>query len=700
MLVTMNARVLADSRHKLPATFAAQPPGTGLGAANQVLVALPIKNAGPVTVTNVTVTDIHLREGAHVIMPSTLPMVIGNLAVGNTFILDTAFEREQHKDEEAYEEDEVKSVMTVRGTYVFRGHKFEWQVRVKVKPPQPAPGSATAGLFTSAGFTTAGAPFPPKPIPQEGEVEANGELGPPVPAGTHVGGPLISPETVISDGVLAANGGTSVPGLEWAVGAHERTVWTHLRPAAWKISQPAPVRLRAAALLAPSDPVLFKANTTIANKSCCVPALGFSFPPDTSGDTNGSFVVATANTFENISSDGGNTFTQTNPTTYFSDNPDGGFCCDQIVQFAPKVNRFFWLIQTSPIATGQNRLRLCWAQPPKLSTSDWSCGDITPGLVGATGPCNTTFGCFDYPDLALTNENVIISADASWAGGLIVLRLPLSDVQACSSTCTLHWGFTNPANSTNAWGAHLAQNAGSNALWSGQIAQNKLRIFRWTDGSTQYDWHDIDLTNSWTRGGNSSNTPSGVNWLSFGFPGNAVIGATVTTGPSRHPGELFTEELWLAWMAAAGSGLQQSHLEVARVDLEAFELIQQFQIANNSFAFAYPALATNANFEVGISLAFGGGNFEAGHAVGFVKDNTFYRTGNSDASISRFGDYSAIRPDSADGRLFAAFGYNTNLINSKVSTNCAVNPGCNFNTTFVLFGRQSDVGTPPPPPPK
>lgn len=90
-------------------------------------------------------------------------------------------------------------------------------------------------------------------------------------------------------------------------------------------------------------------------------------------------------------------------------------------------------------------------------------------------------------------------------------------------------------------------------------------------------------------------------------------------------------------------------------------LSQQVQVWNSGFAFAYPALATNAcTGEIGMSLETGGGGNYENHGVGFWGDFIVYVTTNSNVGNTRFGDYVSIRRDYSpnnNGSYFDAFGY-------------------------------------------
>jgi len=67
-----------------------------------------------------------------------------------------------------------------------------------------------------------------------------------------------------------------------------------------------------------------------------------------------------------------------------------------------------------------------------------------------------------------------------------------------------------------------------------------------------------------------------------------------------------------------------------------FKLHQQVQVWNPNYAFAYPALATNARTnEVGMSFEFGGGGNYENHVVGFWGDFVAYVTAGSNVGTTR-----------------------------------------------------------------
>jgi hypothetical protein len=237
--------------------------------------------------------------------------------------------------------------------------------------------------------------------------------------------------------------------------------------------------------------------------------------------------------------------------------------------------------------------------------------------------------------------------------------------------------FTDPTDSDLTRGGHLMQNTGTQIFWAGHNGNNTLRVFSWAEGPNPYSWLDVGIS-SWAPVENvSSITPDGQNWLAYGrgFPGKAITGATKSG-----------TQLWFAWTAGTDSNFQQAHIEMVTLEqLFGLHKLNQVQIWNNDYAFAYPALATNGcTGEIGLSFEYGGNGNYQNHVVGFWGDFVAYITTGSDVGTTRFGDYVTIRgapPTAANpGNLFTAFGYGFNMVPS---------PGTGKipDTHYVLFGR-------------
>lgn len=392
-----------------------------------------------------------------------------------------------------------------------------------------------------------------------------------------------------------------------------------------------------------------------------------------SGASGNGVIFVSANWNAAYSTDGGSTFKILDPTTIFP-NDAVGFCCDQIVQYAPQIDRFIWLLQ----GTGY---RLAMASPADIINSNgtsWTYWNLTPGLFGkCTGP--------DYPDLSIGDNSLYISWDAGGGAGCTagfqVVRTSLAGIKA-AGTITLE--FTDPANapSSKIWGEHLTQDTGDEIFWAGHNGTGKLTVYSLKEGSNTYFWRDVGIS-GWANNAPTSITPDGLDWLAKNFngpggnsfPRNGIIGAARSGN-----------ELWFGWTAGTDKNFKQAHIEIVTLDrANNFNKTQQVQVWNNDYAFAYPAFSSNGcTRELGMSFEYGGKpNFE-NHVVGFWGDFVAYITTNSDVGDDRFGDYVSIRraPHTRKdpGNLFTAFGFGLNKAKKPQTGNVA-------DVRYVLFGR-------------
>jgi hypothetical protein len=397
------------------------------------------------------------------------------------------------------------------------------------------------------------------------------------------------------------------------------------------------------------------------------------------GANGGGSIFATANWTAAYSTNGGGSFTQLDPTTIFP-NDAVGYCCDQVVQYVPGIDRFIWLLQG-------NGYRIASASPANVKSSGgtaWTYWNLTPAFFGLTGS-------LDYPDVSVGAHYLYLSFDEVGTG-LMVARISLAQLQA-GGTITVEW--TDPKNGGPAYGGHVMQDTGNEAFWAGHNSTSQMRIFSLAEGSTTYFWRDVNI-GSWSNTGLSSTSPDGIDFLTKlrNFPDNAVIGATRAPGPSSTSNELFSDGLWFAWSAGTDSNFAQPHIEMVTLDRSNnFAVAQQVQIWNSTYAYVYPALATNAcTSEVGFSIEGGGdGNYE-NHLVGFWGDFVAYITTNSNIGTTRFGDYVTIRQDPTPelhGAFFDAFGYGLD----KPS---AGQTGTQTDVRYVQFGRAGACQERPP----
>jgi len=433
------------------------------------------------------------------------------------------------------------------------------------------------------------------------------------------------------------------------------------------------------------DPVVFSKYTPYGSTATPMSTVA----ADISGAESGNVVLATGNWYLIYSVDAGNTFTSINPTSIFCDmgggscaTTDGGFCCDQIVQYVPSIDRFIWLTQFNSGTNGQNRLRIAAASPQGIINNIYTCWtywDLTSSQFGFTND-------MDYPDMSVGNNFLYISVDQR-GPGLLVVRIPLNEIQAGG---TINFRFTTPSDSASAYGSHISQNTGDEVFWAGcglPKDNGTMQVFSWHESSTSYFWRDVALKYNWPNGTLTSIAKDGNDWLNKldNFPKFAV------TGTTRRG-----DEVWFAWTASSGDGghggfnFPNAHVQVVKIDVKNnYKLVDHFPIWNNDHAFAYPCLATNDRNEVGITLGWGGTkNFYANSAVGILGDFVVWYPELSDIATTRWGDYVTVRQASPQTGMFAGFGYAI----LKDSTKTA---GYRFDPFYILFGRNSVVNPGP-----
>jgi hypothetical protein len=477
-----------------------------------------------------------------------------------------------------------------------------------------------------------------------------------------------------------------------------------------------------------------------------------NYPPDpTVGASGGGVVFASGNTYDLFSSDDGKTFTRIDPTTVGFPAADGGMCCDQVILYNPRVNLFFWLIQynssapnpPNPSLPGPNRLRIAWASPESMKTNInvWTFFDL------ASATFNLGQQALDFPDLAFTDTFLYVSVDQMTqpgkVQGLIVARIPLSDITGNGGSVGISYYSSAESTDQNyATGARLTQNGRDSMYWGGHVDSSNIKVFRWRDGSGSMESPHQTGINNWCRatGDYASQAPAGgfQQWLdSSRTSASSIIGAT--RKPFRGlvaPGAVPPNgEVWLAWgagkdeggSATCNEGRPQPFVKIARVDDQTLDAVGEYHIWNSGFAFAYPALATDPNANIGVSVAFGGTGNYATTAVGYLGDFVVYYVEASDVNLTyrvqqvdangnpvvdaagnpvwvsdsagnpilytRYGDYFAVRNSGSDGTYFSSQGYVVKLVNAAVSTSCTTPPGCTFRPHYEQWGRPA---APPP----
>ncbi|MCJ1243339.1 hypothetical protein MMC30_000536 [Trapelia coarctata] len=374
-------------------------------------------------------------------------------------------------------------------------------------------------------------------------------------------------------------------------------------------------------------------------------------PSEPSGARAGNVIFSTANFLAAISLDGGVTFHSIDPTIYSgAANPatDSGFCCDQIVQYLPSIDRFAWLLQYWNNASGANKLRVITFHPRDVDTkgiNSWIYLDILSTDLKLTGK-------LDAGELAVGNNQLWLAA-TNTGFGLVVLRIPIAALDVVGSFT--YW-YTDVKNGGTAYLSRLSQRPGDTLFWGGHSTLGiTMRIFKWPEAGTTYFWNDIRI-NDWpadpTKFVATCPNNAAINWV-YSAAFATVLGSTRRS----------TNEVWFAWAAPSGGGFPNVHIQIAQINTAnwpTLHLVRQWQIWNPDFAFIYPAFYTNNCGDVGVTVMFGGGKFNPTSAVGIATSDgiltqTVYYPELSGVCDARFGDYLTVR--SADGFDFEGFVY-------------------------------------------
>jgi hypothetical protein len=574
-----------------------------------LVAAFPVNNEGGAEAGNVVVTGVSLQEGS--LISTRLPLELGSIRPGEHGTVFAAFGKGSFVPGKTY-------LMKVEGSFLQGREQVKFGIERQLRIPPASPGEGKAATSSSPPRTVKGAPYPPRPPHFDREV-------------------------------------------------NEGTIWTV--PVGVN-RRPEPRSKESSAERAPEGRQHHRVATPLPVNFFTNAALGInsSSVNEPSGGVGKDVVFVTANWFAAYSTNNGGSFTQLNPSTIFP-NADGGFCCDQIVQYVPSIDRVIWLMQYSRAAAGPNRYRVAAASPAAVKNSHgtaWTYWDITSTQLGYGN------NWVDYPDLSVGNNSLYLSFDEVGVGRTVV-RMPLSEIQA---SATIHFWYTDPNNSPMGYGGHLTQNAQDEIFWAGHNSNSNMRVFSWQEASNTYFWRDIGI-GTWPNNNTNltSTSPDGQDWLTKlrNFPSTAVLGSTRVLSSSGRK----VNQIWFAWSAPAGSNFRQPHVQWVALNRDNnFSLITQQQIWNSSYAFSYPALATNSNGEVGLSLEYGGGGNYENHVAGFWGDFIVYITTSSNTGSTRFGDCVTIRQDANHPERFDAFGYG--MVNSG---------GIRSDTHYVVFGR-------------
>jgi uncharacterized repeat protein (TIGR01451 family) len=355
--------------------------------------------------------------------------------------------------------------------------------------------------------------------------------------------------------------------------------------------------------------------------------------PEPSVAENGQTVMTTGNFWMSLSLDGGQNFTSVNPTTIFPQDY-GGFCCDQVLTYVPRYDLFVWLLQYSSSA-GRNAIRIAVQSTSAVRSSNgtsWTYWDFTNDIFAPSG-------ALDYNDMSFGDNFLYWTSSVGGGANRYVIRVPLQELSARS---TVHFQFTG---STSAYWSHVTQNGHTGVYWAGHVDNSTLRVYSMMDADGFYSWRSVAV-NSWPNSTISSIAANGTDWLLDGSWKTYIRAAAVQDSSA-----------YFAWNASSGGGFPQAHVQIVRINTTTWTLQSQMQIWNPDFAFAYPYFAMNAEGQLGMISAFGGGPYNASSGVGVWGDFVIYYPRLSNLSQNAYGHYHTVRRSGADAMQWVAAGY-------------------------------------------
>ena len=355
--------------------------------------------------------------------------------------------------------------------------------------------------------------------------------------------------------------------------------------------------------------------------------------PEPSVAENGQTIMTTGNFWMSLSEDGGTTFTTVNPTTIFPQDY-GGFCCDQVLAYVPEHDLFVWLLQYGS-SGGTNAIRIAVQNTQGVRNSNgtaWTYWDFT----------NTTFaasGALDYNDMSFGNNYLYWTSSVGGGANRYVIRVPFKELVARS---TVNFQFTG---STNAYWSHVTQNGTNGVYWAGHVNNSTLLVYSMMDADGFYSWRNVSI-NSWPNNNISSIAANGTDWLQDAF-WKTYVRAAAIRGSSAY----------FAWNGSSGGGFPQPQVQIAEINTNTFTLVNQMQIWNPDFAFAYPYFETNREGELGMIVAFGGGPYNASSGVGVWGDFVVYYPRLSNLSKNSYGHYHTARRSGSNQMQWVGAGY-------------------------------------------
>jgi hypothetical protein len=294
----------------------------------------------------------------------------------------------------------------------------------------------------------------------------------------------------------------------------------------------------------------------------------------------GKNIVYSGNWYLARSSDGGLNWVFTNP---FADMKD--FCCDQDVVYDRGRDLFLWYRQGVGDSSGKNRFTIGASID---GGATWCTYSVAPSNLDQNW---TKDQAFDYPELALSNNNLYIHTGLKGTGvpSTALIRLPLDPLASCGNIPFFWWG------QVSYWGG-LVQGA-TTTMYIGdhQASANSFRIYSQPENITGILWTEVAIP-AWQ--------------LEEGEPVGACPAADLQNWCARS--DSVVRGGWVAngvvgflWHARAGKGFPFPYIEAATFNQEKnFAYLGRPNIWSKNGAWHYPFVSPNGRGDIAVTAYF------------------------------------------------------------------------------------------------
>jgi hypothetical protein len=385
----------------------------------------------------------------------------------------------------------------------------------------------------------------------------------------------------------------------------------------------------------------------------------------------GNTIFYTGNWYAARSSDGGATFNYVTPFSTFP-SVNGGFCCDQIANYAPAQDMMLWGLQYIK-DSNSGTLRLARAVgSTSLMNNQWRYYDFNPQNFGFDSGT-----WMDFPGMTISSNYVYLSSNVYNNNdrnvGSVVWRVLLSELAAGG---TINYNYFKR---TTDYSPRLTEGAGTTMYWATHTSTSQLRIFHWDDGPGNIFWDDVSINPyvDLAREG-VARSPDGTNWAARAD--SRILGAWVAKGV-----------IGFMWGAKQDATFPYPYTIVARFNQSTRAIISQNQIWSSQYAWLIPTASVNGAGNLAGLLAYGGGPYYPGANIwisddvqdGFTPLALYGATAsNTGPTRNSWGDYHTVHPSKDNPNTWVA------------STYYMQDGGDDVNTVprYLSFGRERDFG--------